>query len=327
MKRSIYERACRGYRFSGKRQEGPFVVYQMENQTGRGELMGFDVMPGIQLLYNHLYMDTCYQRIPPCPDFLQINHCLEGCYECEASNGTTLFLGEGDLSVNDLGAQEILASRIPLGRYTGISVLLELEPAQRSLSQLFPKAGIDLFALRDRLCLGDQCFLLRARPEIDRIFRELYQIDDRIRETYTVLKMVELLLFLSLTGVEPPLPRFSRSVVNSTKAVYHLLMQSPCQKWTVRGLCAEFHISETNLQQCFKSICGQPIGAFLKEKRMHQAAFLLCEREDLTVGQVAQTAGYENQSKFSAAFKAVMGQTPLAYRRGLSPLSAGLEQK
>ena len=47
---------------------------------------------------------------------------------------------------------------------------------------------------------------------------------------------------------------------------------------------------------------------------MEAAAELLVSEPQLSICEVAETAGYENQSKFSAAFKSVMGVTPFAYR-------------
>ena len=62
------------------------------------------------------------------------------------------------------------------------------------------------------------------------------------------------------------------------------------------------------------SIAGNSIGTFMKIKRMEAAAELLVSEPQLSICEVAETAGYENQSKFSAAFKSVMGVTPFAYR-------------
>ncbi len=61
-------------------------------------------------------MGSCYRPIIPEHDFLQIDHCLEGCYECESADGTGTFLGESDLSVGSLykGKQSIIGSNIPL---------------------------------------------------------------------------------------------------------------------------------------------------------------------------------------------------------------------
>ena len=56
------------------------------------------------------------------------------------------------------------------------------------------------------------------------------------------------------------------------------------------------------------------IGTFMKRTRMEAAAELLRSEPTLSVGEIASLAGYENQGKFSGAFKSVYEMTPIAYR-------------
>ncbi|MPM17492.1 HTH-type transcriptional activator RhaR [bioreactor metagenome] len=261
-------------------------------------------------------MGTCFQKVQAAQGFLQINHCHEGSFELELQGGMVSFLTEGDVAVNAPGVQQITDSRLPTGRYVGVAILLELATAQRSLDTLLPYSGINLFRLSEKLCSGRELFLLRARPEIEHIFSELYHVDDRIRETYIFLKTAELLLFLTLAENElrDALPRFSRQVVEATKAVCAYLMTKPVPKVPICELAGRFNVADTSLRECFKSIYGCPIGAFIRLQRMKRASTLLRDEEELSIGQIAQMVGYENQSKFAAAFKAVMLDSPLSYR-------------
>ncbi|MFZ7104907.1 MAG: helix-turn-helix transcriptional regulator [Peptococcaceae bacterium] len=318
MEYGVYDRAFRQYCHSYRgKEEGSCTVYRIENKTGRGELFCHDVFPGAQIIFNSLQLDTYDQKVRAGEDFLQINHCLEGCFEVELNGDLAGFLGEGDLAVNDPGKQPITNFRLPLGRYKGITLLFELEPAQRVLKGRFPDSGIDLYLIREKLCSGKELFLLRGRPETRAIFNELNHVDERVQEIYTLLKIVELLLFLSLmedkTG--EALPRFSRQVVEGTKGAWAFIMARPFKKTTIPELAGKFKVAETSLRQCFKSVYGQPIGSFIRSERIRRSAQLLQEHGELSVGQIALMVGYENQSKFAAAFKAVMGQTPLSYRR------------
>ena len=316
MEGHVYDRAFGEYVYSERRREGPCTLYRIENNTGIGELRCYDVFPGAQIIYNRLNMGTCFQKVQAAQGFLQINHCREGSFELELQSGLVSFLTEGDVAVNAPGVQQITDSRLPTGHYVGVTILLELAKTQRALDSLLPHSGINLLGLSEKLCSGRELFLLRARPEIDHIFSELYHVDDRIRETYTFLKTAELLLFLALAENElrGPLPRFSRQVVEATKAVCAYLLKEPCRKATICELAERFHVADTNLRECFKSIYGQPIGAFIRLQRMKRAATLLRDEKELSIGQIAQMVGYENQSKFAAAFKAVTCESPLSYR-------------
>ena len=58
-------------------------VVQQSTDEGIGEMICYDVAHGIQITYNDLKMDSCYRPLVPQKDFLQIDHCMEGCYEFE----------------------------------------------------------------------------------------------------------------------------------------------------------------------------------------------------------------------------------------------------
>ena len=293
-------------------------VVREETGSGEGEMICFDVAPGIQITYNDLNMGSCYRPIIPEHDFLQIDHCLEGCYECESADGTVTFLGEGDLSVGSLykGKQSIIGSNIPLKKYKGITVLFEIEKAQKAISENFGQADINLMKIRDMLCSNGTLLLVKSKREIDHIFGELYSVDKRIQSPYFWIKTIELLLFLSLldgTAMQKP-QHFSEDIAKRTQKVYQYIIENPFDIKTITDLSEEFGIAESSLKRCFKSIAGKSIGTFIKIKRIEAAAEMLITEPHLNIGEIAYAAGYENQSKFSAAFKSVMGITPQAYR-------------
>ena len=67
------------------------TVLHEGNESGEGTMRRFEVAPGIQITYNDLKMDSCFRPIRFEKDFLQINHCLEGCYECERNIEASLY--------------------------------------------------------------------------------------------------------------------------------------------------------------------------------------------------------------------------------------------
>ena len=288
------------------------------NKSGEGTMRRFDVAPDIQITYSDLKMDSFFRPSRFEKDFLQIDHCLEGCYECELEGGSVSFLGEGDLCVDYLSKdkQVFLGSRIPLKKYRGITVLLEMEIAQQTLDQGFQQAHINLEQIRERLCTDGRSLIIKSKHEIDHIFSELYSVDERIQVPYFWIKIIELLLFLSLldgSAVCRP-QQFSADISKRTQEVYQYIIENPFSKDTIQDLAYMFGLADSSLKRCFKSIAGTSIGAFIKTKRMEAAADMLVSEPTLSIGEIGSVAGYENQSKFSAAFKSVMGVTPQAYR-------------
>lgn len=307
---NIYKTGTDGETSGGVLHEG--------DSSGEGTMQRFEVAPGIQITYNDLKMDSCFRPIRFEKDFLQINHCLEGCYECKLEGGIVSFLGEGDLCVDYLSKdkQVFLSSRIPLKKYRGITVLLEMETAQRTLEQGFQQAHISLEQIREHLCTNGRSLIIKSKREIDHIFGELYSVDERIQVPYFWIKIIELLLFFSLldgSAVCRP-QQFSAYISKKTQEVYQYIIENPFSKDTIQDLACMFGMAESSLKRCFKSISGTSIGTFVKTKRMEAAAEMLISEPTLSIGEIGSVAGYENQSKFSAAFKSVMGVTPQAYR-------------
>ena len=132
-------------------------------------------------------------------DLLEINHCRLGRFECEFSDGSAVYLGEGDLAVNVM-TNRTRETWFPLSHYHGITIAVDIPVADRVLRQASEALGeglyCDLFAMRDRLCARDSCFIMRATESIQHIFSELYHAPEDLRAGYFKLKVMELFLFL-----------------------------------------------------------------------------------------------------------------------------------
>lgn len=311
-----YNRIFQGYHFEGAEPWSCGTLLSKENDTGTGSMRCYEVFPGALLVYNEFHMASGYQKVEPVEGFLQINHCRRGCYELKDESGWLCYLGEGDLAVSDPEVTRIVDSRFPIGRYEGISVMLEIAPADQWLKEHVSWAGLDLFSIKEKIGHYEEPLLLRMNSSVEHIFEELYQVKEAVRSPLSVLKVVELLLFLSLEAGEPkrPLPHFSQAVAKSTQEVHAYLSSHPLTNLTLPELSAKFHISETSLKSCFKAIYGHTLGAFLRKERIQTGAALLRESPEMTIGEIALKSGYENPSKFAKAFKACMGVSPKEYR-------------
>ena len=292
------------------------MLLTVENESGRGTMCCYEALPGALLVYHDFKMGSCYQKVEPVRGFLQINHCRSGCFEFELAGGARSFIGEGDLAVNNPEILTVVNSRFPLRRYEGIMIMLELESASEWLKQNASWTDLDLYGVKEKLKKYGDVFLMRANTSIGHIFDEFYQVDERIRRPYSILKIAELLLYLSLVSKEEQrhLPRFSPQVVEGTKQVYAYLSQNPLSRLTLAELSARFRVAQTSLKSCFKAIYGQTPCAFVRAERIQIGARLLVEDPEMTIQEVALQAGYENPSKFARAFHAKTNETPFVYR-------------
>lgn len=146
--------------------------------------------------------------------------------------------------------QVFLGSRIPLKKYRGITVLLEMEIAQQTLDQGFQQAHISLEQIRERLCTDSRSLIIKSKHEIDHIFSELYSVDERIQVPYFWIKVIELLLFLSLldgSAVRRP-QQFSADISKRTQEVYQYIIENPFTKDTIQDLACMFGLAESSLK-------------------------------------------------------------------------------
>lgn len=70
----------------------------------------------------------------------------------------------------------------------------------------------------------------------------------------------------------------------------------------------------TKLKTSFKLLHDCTITEYIQQRRMGQAEHMLT-KTDLTIGQIAQTVGYSNASRFAELFRKSTGILPMEYRR------------
>ena len=102
--------------------------------------------------------------------------------------------------------------------------------------------------------------------------------------------------------------------VEIVKQIHKRLISDLQERPTIEDLSKEFLINTATLKSTFKGIYGQPIGTYMKEYRIRQAAALLRQTQ-ATIAEIANKVGYENQSKFATAFRDVLNVAPAEYRK------------
>ena len=104
------------------------------------------------------------------------------------------------------------------------------------------------------------------------------------------------------------------SQVQIIREINKCLTEDLQARHTIEELSAQYHINQTTLKTTFKSVYGMPIATYMKDYRIKQAMELL-SKTDASIAEIAERVGYENQSKFTQAFKTVTGILPRDYRR------------
>lgn len=292
------------------------TVYEVKDETGDGIMTRYPVFPGIEIVYNNFHMQQCFSKFKANMEMLCIDHCREGRLEWETGHASYVYIGTGDLHITT-HEYEAKSFSFPLSHYHGITIGIAIEEAMKALPDIIKGLPIDIYSLRDKFHNESKSFVMRAGASIDHIFLELYTAPETFRAAYHKIKVLELLLYLSAAEIPAETsdhPYFQKVQVGKAKAIMQFLTQNIETHYTLDELSEKFDMPLTNMKLCFKGVYGISIYAYVREYRMKLAAEMLLNSND-TVSTIASSLGYDNASKFSAAFKSVMGKTPKEHRR------------
>lgn len=104
------------------------------------------------------------------------------------------------------------------------------------------------------------------------------------------------------------------STVQIMNEIHELLTSDLKKRYTIEELSGRYHVNQTTLKTAFKMVFGQSIAAYMKGYRIKRAMEYLTQT-DRPIFEIACEVGYENQSKFTQAFKDITGILPKEYRK------------
>ena len=304
------------------------VVLRIQSPTGEGYMTLYMVMKGVYVMFDEFHLESCESEFRNMENVFCIDHCRQGRIEHENLLGSKFYMESGDLK---LGRRINHSGRIhmPNGYYYGMTIGFELEEAEKSIRSQLPGIDIDIEAIVDKFSASDKTnssaeeyfirrdSLLKNDEHIDHILAEMYNIPNEIRMELFKVKIMELLLRLKM--LDKSLYKDDRLYIPASQAekikeVHKLIVESPGKNYTVEVLSQRFGIPESTLRKNFREIYGSPIYKYIKKFKINKAAELLKADSSMKISDVAESVGYDNPSKFTAAFKDVMGLTPFEFR-------------
>jgi len=93
------------------------------------------------------------------------------------------------------------------------------------------------------------------------------------------------------------------------------ILSQPEKRWTVSEMAKLTALSASRFHAVYKSLFGTSPMRDVIEAKIGYAKSLLLSDEQLTLTEVAEKLGYNDQYHFIRQFKSVTGQTPGAYRK------------
>lgn len=292
-------------------------VLRMKGDSGDGQMTIYWVFDGVYLIYNDFHMTQCSSRFNSSARIFSIDHCREGRIEHQAGDDMCYYMESGDLRFDRMvhHSGEVY---FPVSHYHGLAITFLLDYAEKAVQEAMPGVSVDLAALADKFCGREGIYILRKHPSIEHIFSELYNVPAKIRMDYFKIKVMELLIFLQaleLSGQKDERPYFYSSQIEKIKAIHKLLTDNPAENYTTEALAKQFDLSVASLKTGFKGVYGSPIYTYIRTHKMNLAASMLVTDRKKRIIEIASAVGYDNPSKFAAAFKKNFGMSPAEYRK------------
>ena len=283
-------------------------------KDGRGKAEVYVLFPGVELSYCRFNAELAHDSGNKRSGIMQINHCRLGRIGWRTKGGRGVYLGEGDLSVHMAECCEEAEIVLPWGVYEGISILIDLEKFKQNIPEVLSEAGLDLDELYNKYCNTAEPFAKPVSDRLEHVFSELYDLPQGMRLPYYKLKVQELLMFLSMERVsELNVKRYVTKQAETIQAIHEELISDISKRYTIEELARKYLINTTTLKNTFKAVYGMPIASYMKRYRMKQAMIIIQETNK-SLSEVAEAVGYENQSKFTRAFKEYSDMLPKEYR-------------
>lgn len=292
------------------------IVYQIDCVDGTGTVEVITLFPGVVLQFHSFHCKSFHlSESKEVGNSLKINYCIEGRMEVRMSDNLFLFMEPGNLSVDVRKAQD--SFQFPCGHYHGVELLFHSSTLNRDAPELLKTVEVDGKQVQLRFCKDAQSYAVWADNRLRKLFEDMGNAPPECRTPYLQIKVTELLLLLCKSDMSEKINESSfmtMGQVQIAKQVMEIISADLSKHYSIENLAAPFGISPSSLKNYFQGVYGKNISTWLREARMSAASMALRESNQ-PVAEIAAKVGYENASKFSAAFKSFLGETPLEYRR------------
>lgn len=292
--------------------DGSYKLFY-ENEDGSISSRLYHTLDGAAVIFKDVHIPCFHQSIST--DTLEIEYCREGRLECRIGE-EYVYVTPGDIIIYYRESSPLTLT-YPTCHYHSVSLSIPLNEPSRILDLHLSVIGFTVDMLIKRYLPNSRRFsILKNSQLIAEVFKSMDNVPDNIKGAWYGMKFIEVLLLLSADIAEireRHANAIPRNQADLAKKVFMYAMQNPDKHFSTEELAERFSISPTQLKKYFKTAYDMPIQQFIREQKIKAAAKLF-ELKGIGVTEASQMFGYSNPSKFTAAFKEVMGEYPSRYR-------------
>lgn len=303
--------------FLKKGNDASIREYNVDELDKKVCIIAYMILPGIEVYRTDYQTYKHFSGTVNRCNYYQIAYSHRGAYESRIDGHRYLKLSEGEVSMT-ANIYQSLDSYMPMGYYQGVNIIFYPDLIDGETVDFLRLFAIDIEELFQDHLQGKRFERFVCDAHIIKVLEALYEAareGDRIHMKIHILHI--LTEFVHYEGAKQKKYHTVTDKTTETISQIKNYIENHLQKhFTIKYLAALFHISETGLKENFKIIYGCSPYEFLKRCRMEQAAQTLKLTKE-SIAEIANSVGYENPSKFSAAFFSVYGMTPVNYRKNV----------
>ncbi len=245
---------------------------------------------------------------------------IKGRKDAEVDGSQAVSVRPGELLILPADTTLWIGNQPQQQRREYLAIALSFSPDTiRHFRQTYP-AHLDEWNITPRLHAAAPQAVLGALQQWLRWCQQ-YPVDASLRQH----RQIEILLLLAQAGLAGNL--LAREQPSWRQQVSQLLAQDTSRNWQIGDVCNALCISESSLRRRLR-VENSRFRELLEEVRLVTGLSLLQETY-WPVSRIAQTVGYQSQSRFGERFKQRFGMTPTELRRtrftekGENPAVAG----
>ena len=161
-----------------------------EKENKKSKMIIYYIFDGLDLVYNKFNTYTTPEPAEKTEkEYIEINYCKRGVFECKVNSDKYLYLTEGEMASN-LTKIKREESNFTLGYYEGIELLIDIEKLKKNIPIMFIELIDNIEKLKQVLNENEYGIILKPIKEMIHIFDELYILDPEKEEIHTKLKIL-----------------------------------------------------------------------------------------------------------------------------------------
>lgn len=290
--------------------------YRVKEPLGSGEIVQCFLGTGVELGF-YSYSTSPQNQISSfgtqSQNTLELFYCLQGTIRTEYPGFTTCLQPNmvGIYDFNNLPIEVVFEDE----QVKGISLLMDCDRADEMISAYLGNGVMTVREMMQLLKSNDRSFRINCESNMTDVYLSIARNPFAYHIDYLRLKAMELILVVS-EGMRAGLGSEQRCNAADRRTLWRIkeyVHSHLAEDLSVQAIADGVGGKPGQIKRLIQLCYGKTLHAYVKEERLLYAGQLLLET-DAAVTEIAADVGWQNTSKFSAAFKERYGVVPSVFR-------------